>query len=93
VQELDVTWRRVASVWWLVFWRGAVGGLLLGAVAGFIVGMVVALAGHPELGRTAGGWAGRLISIPWVAVALKMALEKRYREFRIVLVPSTHGTA
>jgi len=84
--ELELTWQRILSVWWLITWRTAVGGFLLGAVAGFCAGLGATLLGHSGDARLAGAWAGRLMSIPWIFVVLKMAFQKRYRGFRIAFV-------
>ena len=42
MQELEPTWNRSMRVWWLILWRGAAGlfGLIVGAIAGFIIGML-----------------------------------------------------
>ena len=31
-----LTWPRVMSVWWLMFWRASVGSFLLGVLTGTI---------------------------------------------------------
>jgi len=31
MHELELSWGRVLSVWWLIAWRGLVGSVLLGA--------------------------------------------------------------
>ena len=43
MQELEVTWQRVARIWWLIVWRALLGGTLLGAAIGFIIGFIGAL--------------------------------------------------
>lgn len=86
--EIEVTWQRILSVWWLVTWRVAVGSFVLGAAAGACAGVAATLLGHPGDARLAGAWAGRLIAIPWTFVVLMMAFRKRYRGFRIAFVQS-----
>ncbi|MGD0143040.1 MAG: hypothetical protein ABSC92_07765 [Rhizomicrobium sp.] len=86
MQEVEVTGSRLLSVWWLVVWRGFVGGAVLGSIAGAIAGFVVAVIGHREWGIVAGAIAGYVLSIPWSVVVLRMALKKHYRGFRIALV-------
>ena len=62
MQELDLTAQRLISVWWLCLWRGMLGGLLVGAIAGFIGGVLIALLGHAELGREGGQIAAFIVT-------------------------------
>ena len=87
MQELEITWTRVLSVWWLYVWRGILGGMAIGFVAGAIVGVLASAMGHPEKGASLGGIVGFIIGIPWALVVLRMALVKKYKSFRIALVP------
>ena len=88
MQELEPTWPRVLSVWWLISWRGIVGAVLLGAAAGFVLGFVVALLQLPEQIITVGGGVmGGIIGLVWVVVVIRMALRKKYGDFRIALLP------
>jgi hypothetical protein len=88
MQELEPTLSRALRVWWLIMWRGIVGASLIGAVAGLVLGLVGGLAGAPKTALAiAGGAMGGFIGIGWMIVAVRMALLKRYGEFRIVLVP------
>jgi hypothetical protein len=65
MQELEVTFSRVVSVWWLCFWRATLGAGVLGAIAGGVVGFIVGftrsildLPMEPMYGATAGSIAG-----------------------------------
>jgi ribose/xylose/arabinose/galactoside ABC-type transport system permease subunit len=88
MQELEPTWPRVLSVWWLISWRGMVGAMLLGAAAGFVLGIFVALLRLPEqIGTVGGGVMGGIIGLVWVVVVIRMALRKEYGDFRIALLP------
>jgi hypothetical protein len=60
MEELALTAQRLLSVWWLILWRGSLGGWILGFVAGGIAGFIVGAIGHPELAAVAGGYAGLL---------------------------------
>jgi formate/nitrite transporter FocA (FNT family) len=40
MQELAITWQRVARVWWLITWRSFVGAMVLAMIFGFVVGVV-----------------------------------------------------
>jgi uncharacterized membrane protein len=87
MSELEPTWGRVLSVWWLFVWRAGVGSLVMGFVAGFIFGFVGALLGAPKGAISIGsGLLGFVIAIVWGIIVMRMALEKKYGEFRIALV-------
>ena len=38
MQELEITWQRVASVWWLIAWRAFLGGWILAFALAFLIG-------------------------------------------------------
>jgi len=88
MQELEVTWQRVARIWWLIVWRALLGGTLLGAAIGFIIGFIGALIGWPRQSTVLFSTiAGALVSVAWGLVVVRMALRKRYMDFRLVLAP------
>jgi hypothetical protein len=93
MHELEITFQRLASIVWLVLWRGTLGGFLAGAVAGALAGVAAAIAQRPELGAVAGGFAGLAVLPFWWFVVINMALKKRYADFRIALVPKNSSTA
>lgn len=86
MSELEITGERTLSVWWLLIWRAATGAALLGGIGGVIIGVVTIAIGHREWGPWASAALGYLLSFPWFFVVVGMALRKRYRDFRIVLV-------
>jgi multisubunit Na+/H+ antiporter MnhE subunit len=87
VQEVEITIGRLLRIIWLFIWRGALGGLLIGAVVGAVIGFVMgALGGTREHVRIVTGIAGVAVGAIWHVLVLKMALEKRYRDFRIALI-------
>ena len=88
MQELDVTWNRLIRIWWLFFWRGAVGGFAFGFVAGFIIGLIAGVLGlgPMEKVRLFAGIAGYIAALVWSAFVLRMALKNHYSDFRIALV-------
>ena len=89
MNELEPTWSRTLAIWWLMMWRGVLGGLLLGGVAGFVVGFICGLARVPE--ETTGlvtSIQGAFIGLAWTVVVARMALRKRYGEFRLALIPT-----
>jgi len=90
MQEMEITWRRSMSVWWLIAWRGVVGGTVIGGILGFIIGLVGAIVGWPlETISTAASAVGALSGIVWSTFVVRMALRKKYGDFRLALVPHT----
>lgn len=90
MQELEPTWGRVLSVWWLLAWRSMVGALLIGAVLGTAFAAFAALRNWPAESIQASGTAiTALIGLIWVIVVVRMALKKQYGNFRIALLPMT----
>jgi hypothetical protein len=96
VQELAITWQRVARIWWLIVWRASVGGGVLGficgGIAGAVVGGVEGVMGASReallsASRFAGSVAGVLASLSWGFFVVRMALRKHYSDFRLALVP------
>ena len=93
MQELEPTWQRALSVWWLILWRGTVGSVLLSIA---IIALVDALAALIGIESKALNMIGALVvwlgSIVWGVVVVRMALQKRYRDFRLTLIgtPTSH---
>jgi hypothetical protein len=89
MQELEVTWGRVRSVWWLIIWRAAVGGAVLGAVIGAILGFIEGMMGvSPATITLSSAVAGGLVNLAWSLFVVRWALTKKYRAFRLAMVPS-----
>ncbi len=88
MQELDPTWGRMMSVWWLLAWRTMVGAVLLGALTGGVFGVFAALADWPadKIQSVSAVLVG-VIGALWGIVVVRMALKKQYGDFRIALVP------
>ena len=88
VQELELTMGRALSISWLIIWRGIAGGLLIGAVIGAILGAILALAGM-DVGQISLVTApvGVVVGLVWWVFCIRMAMKKKYRDFRIALVP------
>jgi uncharacterized membrane protein YdjX (TVP38/TMEM64 family) len=90
MQELEVTWGRVVSVWWLLAWRATLGAVLLGAAQGFIEGAAMGAAGASlQVITLVTQITGAIIGAIWFFLVVRMALRKHYKEFRIALVPRT----
>ena len=84
MQELDVTWQRVLSVWWLVVWRAALGGAIIGAVVGFTEDEAGVT---PQTITLSSSIAGAVVNLIWSLFNVRMALRKKYGEFRPAMVP------
>jgi hypothetical protein len=88
MQELAITWQRVARVWWLITWRSFVGAMVLAMIFGFVVGVVryVAQVDIPSsyILSVVVGW---FVGFGWLMVVVRMALTKNYIDFRLTLVP------
>jgi len=78
--ELAITNRRVLSFWWLLLWRVTLGAGVIGICASELSLRLPPGATRPVQ------IAGILLILAWEFVVLRMALMKRYRDFRIVLI-------
>jgi hypothetical protein len=88
MQELEVNLGRLLRIYWLLIWRSLLGSLAIGFVLGFIIGIVLRASGVPLTQiSTISGVVGIVGGVVWALFCLKMALEKKYRDFRIILVP------
>jgi hypothetical protein len=90
--ELEPTFERTLSIWWLLIWRGTICGALMGGMLGVVIGAVwYALQLSPENMQMVAKIAGGLVGLVWGFVVLRMALRKNYSGFRIALVPVVAG--
>ena len=66
MHEIDLTFTRLLSVFWLMVWRSLVGGLVLGVAVGFVVGVAGFLMGvNRESVVSASRIAGFLVGFSW----------------------------
>ena len=87
-QKSELTWQRALSVWWLLYWRGVIGGVIIAVVIGFGIGLIGSLAGvNEEAVKFTSTVVGTPLGFVWVIVVMQMALRKRYRDFRLALIP------
>jgi tryptophan-rich sensory protein len=93
MQELEATWGRAVSVWWLIQWRAIAGGLVTGGVLGAVLGVALAFTDW-DSSRASPFYLviGAVLGIVWTVIAVRMALRKKYRDFRIVLLPPDSAT-
>jgi hypothetical protein len=64
-----------------------VGGIVIGFVLGLGVNLALAYAFHVVLGSNVNAAMGAIVMLLWWPVVVRMAIRKRYRDFRIALVP------
>lgn len=76
------------AICWLLIWRGALGGAFLGFVLGLVANLISGLAFGVVLGTTANMLAGIAVALLWWPVVVRMALRKKYKAFRIALLPN-----
>jgi hypothetical protein len=79
------------SVWWLIHWRTIVGSFITGAAIGAVLG-VVAVFTDWRTTPAAQVSIGVVVGIAWTILTTRMALRKKYRGFRIVLLPLDGAT-
>jgi hypothetical protein len=92
MQELEATWNRSMRVWWLLLWRGIVGGGRLWSdyrsdrrSRGGIVGR------QRTRRRLFNSVLGPVVGIVWATFVVRMALRKKYAGFRIALIPTAEN--
>ena len=94
MQELEPTWKRALSVWWLITWRGFIGFVLLVIASVVLVDSLATLiGGGSETLNVIGAIGVWVLSIIWGLVVVRMALEKHYRQFRVALISSVAEAA
>ena len=89
MDEIQVTWGHAIKIWWSLTWRI----LLFGGIAGFALGLLFAIFGtatgaDDNLIQTWAEIGGMLVSIPIGIWVVKTILNKDFRKYRIILVPS-----
>jgi hypothetical protein len=87
MQELEITWERVMRVWWLIAWRGLLGGWILAVALAFLIGEAGGRLGFdfPTVAAIATALSC-LAGLTWGLFVVKMALKKKYEKFRLALV-------
>src|SRR5262245_26520205 len=66
VPRATVNTQRLLSMWWLLAWRGNLGGFVLGAIAGFVSQILFGT------GAIGGAVAGLLAGLAWNLVVIQM---------------------
>jgi hypothetical protein len=89
MEEIEVTWNHAALIWWSLFWRVTLFGMLAGFVVGLFAGMIAGALGQPDSAEPWARIGGLIVSIPVGISVVKLVLTKQFRDYRIALVPST----
>jgi hypothetical protein len=87
MEEVELTFARLLAVVWLILWRGVVGAMGIGFVVGFVFGVVWLMVQHSQPPAAITLSMGGLIGLMWYPFVVRMALRKKYKSFRIALVP------
>ena len=89
MEELQVTWIHAIKIWWSLTWRVLLVGGLAGLALGLLFGVLGAATGAADdVVKSWGQVGGMLVSIPIGIWVVKSILNKDFRKYRIILVPS-----
>ena len=87
MEEVPITWQRVLSIFWLYTWRSFLGALLIGGILGFVLGFFGALLRFESATvRSTISIIVVPVVIVWTFYVMRMALHKKFRDFRIALI-------
>ncbi len=79
--QLEPTWQRAISVWWLLWWRGLIGAAIIDVIVYLILLLIGGFAGvKDETVEFTYTVVATLFGFAWLIVVHQMALRKRYRE-------------
>jgi membrane glycosyltransferase len=88
MEELKVTWEKALTVWWSVAWRTVLFGFLAGLALGFVIGFFGGILHlDPRFLSRLSILAGIVTSVVVGIWAVKHILARRFKDFRIVLLP------
>lgn len=91
MKTLEVSWARATKIWWSLAWRSVLFGSIAGFIAGFVVGSLSSMMGDGRLTNIYIQSAGLLVGIPVGILVVKIVLSKEFKDYRIVLIPSTEA--
>ena len=86
MEEVEVTWGNTLPVWWSFAWRATVFGAIGGGVLGFIAGIVLGVIGRLDLATVVGAIAGYAAAIPVSMWCMKHILNKSFNGYSVRLV-------
>jgi uncharacterized membrane protein YeaQ/YmgE (transglycosylase-associated protein family) len=87
-----MTWLRTIKIWWYWAWRSLLMALVVAVIFGFLLGLFASpFISSPESMAAFSNVAGAIIGIFFAIYVLKSLPEKRFSDFRVVLVPRDAG--
>jgi len=90
--ELEITWKRVARIWWSYLWRNLLAvivAMFAGGMIGFVLGFAMGTFGVPtKTIQMITAPIGAIIGLGVSIIPLRMILGKNFGEFRLILVAS-----
>jgi hypothetical protein len=87
MQDVEPGWDKVLRIVWLLTWRGLAGGMAVGFLLGLVINIGLGLGLGMVLSTNVNAAMGLVVMLVWWPFVVRMALKKRYRDFRIVLIP------
>ena len=90
MQDVEPGWDKVLRIVWLLTWRGLAGGLIIGFLLGLVINIGLGVGLGVVLSTNVNAALGLVVMLVWWPFVVRMALKKRYGDFRIVLIP--HGS-
>jgi hypothetical protein len=87
MQELQITWPRIISVWWLIVWRISIGSMIISVVINTFIYSIDAML---HLSTTSHIFISVIISLPiqaaWSIIVVRMAMKRKYGKFSLMLM-------
>lgn len=90
MQDVDPSWDKMLRIVWLLTWRGLAGGMAISFLLGLVINLGLGVGLGVVLSPRVNAAMGVVVMLAWWPFVVRMALKKRYRDFRVVLIP--HGT-
>lgn len=87
MERVEVSWTRVAKVYWLVLWRGMLFSFLGALIAGLILPFILSPFGASDFllvwtARAIGALIGVIVGM----AVFRMLFDKMFSDFEVVLV-------
>ena len=89
---VDMNWVRTFKIWWFWAWRTVLASLVVAAVVGFLLGLLLfPFIQSEQTMRLVGNLIGFGIGLFFGLWVLRQLPEKRFSDFRVVLVALESG--
>ena len=89
MKTLQMTWIRSIKIWWYWLWRTMFASLIVGLVVGIVLGIFVGpFIYSPDTLKLIGNVTGAVVGLYFGVFVMKSLPEKRFSDFRVVLVRS-----